>query len=117
MEENKIMEQNQNYRTTKKSRSGTDSVFFRIYQGKHNYRTKLINVGKMEENKIIEQNQNYRTTTYIKKSRSGIDSFFFAFSRENRIMEHKGTVTLPYLCNLPFPFYNCGNDHIHICIF
>ena len=23
-------------------------------------------------------------------------------------MEHKRTVTLPYLCNLPFPFYNCG---------
>ena len=32
-------------------------------------------------------------------------------------MEHKGTVTLPYLCNLPFPFYNCGTDSIYIYIY
>ena len=42
--------------------------------------------------------------------------FFFAFSKENRIMEHKGTVTLPYLCNLPFPFYNCGTASKYISI-
>ena len=27
-------------------------------------------------------------------------------------MEHKRTVILPYLCNLPFTFYKCGTSHM-----
>ena len=66
----------------------------------------------MTENRIIGH------TRIIERQQIGrlfVDScFFFAFSKENRIMEHKRTVTLPYLCNLPFTFYKCGTSHMNM---